>query len=171
MKNWIFALLSQMKAVGNSCAKYVPDLRQSLLLLLLQSAHTVMPVVGTWCESCINWNKIPHQTKVKNRGIDKGESSPKMFRGGYSSKGIYFVNKTCPNTQQLHPERTLLPLYEVLLALLDKLVFHGIRSEQRILELPFLNLKSNLGLYPKKWAESYVGLNLHSSLKTVKYLI
>lgn len=62
-------------------------------------------------ESCANWNKISHQTEVKNGGIDKRGSSPKMFSGGYSSKRIYFVSRACPNTQQLHPEKTLLPLY------------------------------------------------------------
>lgn len=55
-----------------------------------------------------------------------GENSPKMFRGGYSNKRIYFINRACPNSQQLHPEKTPLPL--VLLALLGELVFHGISS-------------------------------------------
>lgn len=94
-----------------------------------------------------------------------------MFRGGYSSKRISFANRACPNTQQLHPEKTLRPLYGVLLVLLGELIFHGIKSEHCILELSFLNLKNSLGLYPKKWAESYVGLKLHSSLKAGKDLI
>lgn len=56
--------------------------------------------------------------------------------------------------------RRLFCLYIFLLVLVGELVFHGIRSEQCILELPFLNLKNNLGLYPKKWARSYMGLKL-----------
>lgn len=147
----------------------MPGLRWRFPLLLLQSTHTMMPMAGVQCENCVNWNKIPHQTRVKNRGIDTGESSPKMFRGAYSSKRI--CQQSLPKSQQLQPERTLLPQYAVLLALLRELVFHGIRSEQCILELLFLNLKINLVLYPKKWEESYMGLNLHSSLKAVKDLI
>lgn len=153
MKSWISALLSQTKAVGSSCMMLSCQIRAWSQAEPSPPASSVCShsdaMAGAQCESCVNWNKTPHRTKVKNGGIDKGESSPKMFRGGYSSKRISFAHRAFPNTQQLHPEKTLLPLYVVLLAQ-GELVFHGIRSEQCILELPFLNIKNNLGLYPKK---------------------